>query len=642
MTPPSSDDLSPRRRAAFATATGLLSAAACAGLWAGYRHWQRPKTYSSTPYAAMFFRREAPLNYTLIPGWRGVDHQVPVAANAEGVRDDEWPPTPPGGLRILTVGDSQTFGVSVDRELTWPRQLEDRLRARGAEATVRTAAVPGWSFSDEAAFVRHHWPRLQPHLVAILVIPNDLDSSITAGPSHELMAPKQPFEPFYAMTDPWVMASFAVARRKDPSLQLTIANAFRESWRVPLFLNFYLENRSESGRRLYGRYQEELGDLVRFLREHGSDLLLLVDSRQRAGGFDANVAQVAARLGVRYVSLSRWAGDYEHYYRHWSNLPRDNHAGPSYHALIADVAAAEMAAMPGPPGALALRPPPGALPPPAARGWAATLLARLTGRETPTFDPLGSEVSWRRPETLRQLICMGGQYSQARFVLQSPLAGTVVSVAGPAAPAGSTVAVWLETGSFRGFAPAATSAGRILARLPSPISAGSPAEIGLVVGAVADGVFTELYPIEGIALQSPPAERADWTRAEPLLVRGKVEGLTGDGWMSREIVLPLEGTALARRSAPVRLRLSLESLGPLAVHPMRLTAVTTGGSIIGETTIAAPGATEWTMDLDPRALTAAGGRVVIRSDRVFVPAALDPANPDRRELSVRLVGLVFP
>lgn len=641
MASPSSNGVSPLRRAAFAVVTGLLTAAACAALWGVYRHWRRPKAYSSTPYAAMFFRREAPLNYTLIPGWRGVDHQVPVAANAEGVRDDEWPPAPPTGLRILAVGDSQTFGVSVERERTWPRQLEERLRAGGAAATVRTAAVPGWSFSDEVGFLRQYWPRLQPHLVAVLVIPNDLDSSITAGPTHELMAPRQPFEPFYAMTDPWVMESFAVAHAKDPSLELTLANAFRESWRVPLFLNFYLENRSGSGWRLYGRYEEELGRLARFLRERGSDLLLLVDSRQRAGGFEKSVAQVYDRLGVRHVMLSRWAGDYEHYYRHWSNLPRDNHAGPAYHALIADVAAKEMAAMPLA-GAFALRPPPGALPPPAGTGRVASLLTRLRGREPPTFDPLESEVTWRRPETLRQLICMGGQYSQTRFVLQSPASATAVSVSAPPVPAGSTVAVWIETGSFRGFAPAAAVDGRIIARLPSPIPAGSAVEIGLVVGAVAGGVFTELYPIQGIALQAPPAERADWTRAEPLLVRGKVEGLMGDGWMARELVLPLEGAALARRSSPVRLRLNLESLGPPAVHPIRLTAAANAGAMVAETTIAAPGPTEWTMDLDPRALAAAGGRIVIRSDRVFVPAALDPANPDRRELSVRVAALSLP
>lgn len=627
------------KRLAFAAVTALLTLAVCLALFGLYRRHGRRTAFVSAPYAAMFQKREPPLNYTLLPGWRGVDHGVAVRANAEGVRDDEWPAAPVEGLRVLAVGDSQTFGVSVEPDRAWPGQLQARLDEAGVRATVRAAAVPGWNFEDEAGFIRHHWARLQPHLVAVLVIPNDLDSAITAGPFHQLMAPKQRFEPFYSMTDAWVMESFALARRKDPSLPLTLANAFRESWRVPFFPNFFLENRSESGRRLYRRYEEALGELVRFLRERGSDLLLLVDSRRRAGGFEANVEEIYRRLGVRHVLLSRWAGDYDHYYRNWSNLPRDNHAGPAYHALIADVARAEVAAMPLA-SAFHLPPPARPLPPAAADGTLAALLGRLRGDRPPSFDPLAPEVTWRRPETLRQLVCMGGAYSQSRFVLESPAESGFLRLAMPPTPPGSAPAAWIEAGGFRGFAPAAAAGGGVLLRLPSPLPRGEPVEVGIVAGAVQGGVFSELFPVEGVALEQVAPESAAWVAADPLLVRANVEGLTEDGWMARELVLPVEMEALARQSAGAVLHVRLESLGPPSVHPIRLTA------FVGEVPLAAfplagPGPAEWAVPLDRQRLLQAGGRLVLRSDRVFIPAKLDARNPDRRELSVRVTGLSF-
>jgi hypothetical protein len=630
-------DLTPRKRAAFSAVTALLTIGACAGLWAAYRRFAARPPFRPEAYSAMFLKREAPLNYTLIPGWRGLDHGVEVRANSQGVRDDEWPLTPAPGLRILALGDSQTFGVSVARDEGWPRRLQASLDGSGVRGTVRTAAVPGWNFADEAGFLRAHFEQLRPDVVVMLVIPNDLDDAITAGPFHQLMAEKPPFAPFYTMTDAWVMQSFVRARAHDPSLEFSIANAFRESWRVPFFPSYFLEDRSESGHALYARYEQELTGLVRFLRANRSELLVIVDSRREAGAFEANVGRIYDRAGVRHVEMSRWAGDYDHYYRHWSNLPRDNHAGRIYHALIADVALGEMARLASARDA-GVRGPAQPLPA-AAPDWTLRALPnRLARGRAVDFDNLESAVSWTRPRSLRQLLCLGGDYSESRYVLVSAEASRHLRVGMPAVPGGGTAAAWVEAGRFRGFAPGAVVDGGFVAELPDPLPAGVPVEVGLVAGTVSDGVFTEVFPVQDVALEGPPAAAVS-SKPDPLLVRGRIVGLTGDGWMTHELVLPLEIEAVARRARAV-LEVGIESLGPPAVHPMKLVAVA-GAAPLGAFTVEAPGPATWTIPLDASLLVAAQGRVTLRSDRVFVPARTDPANPDQRELSVRIARLRF-
>jgi lysophospholipase L1-like esterase len=629
--------LTPRKRAAFSAITALLTVGVCAGSWAGYRRFVAARSYRPQPYTAMFLKREPPLNYTLIPGWQGIDHEVEVRANSEGVRDDEWPPAPADAFRILALGDSQTFGVSVAREQAWPQRLQSAIAEAGGRASVRTAAVPGWNFADEAAFLRAHFERLRPDVVVVLVIPNDLDDAITAGPFHQLTAVKPPFAPYYTMTDAWVMQSFALARAHDPALEFTIANAFRESWRRPFFPSYFLENRSESGHALYARYEQELTGLVRFLRANHSELVAIVDSRRDAGGFEANVGQIYDRAGVRHVEMSRWAGDYDHYYRRWSNLPRDNHAGPAYHALIADVALGEIARL-GPAQSAGLRAPRRPLPAPAPEWTLAGLRSRLARGRGVRFDALDSRVSWSHPDTLRQLLCLGGDYSESRYVLVSPQASRHVRVRMAAPAAGGTPAAWVDAGQFRGFAPSAVVDGSLVLELPQPMPAGVPVEIGLVAGAVADGVFTETFPVQEIALEPPPAA-AVAPAPDPILVRGRIIGLTGDGWMARELTLPLGMAALERRTGGV-LEVGIESLGPASVHPMTLGAAA-GTVPLGTFTVEGPGPATWSIPLDTSAVAAAEGRLTLRSDHVFVPARVDAANPDQRELSVRIVRLRF-
>ena len=77
-----------------------------------------------------------------------------------GVADDDL-------YRIVCVGDSITFGFSVDQAAAYPRQLEALLRARapGRAIEVVNTAVPGWSWVQGLRFLEHEGLALRPDAV---------------------------------------------------------------------------------------------------------------------------------------------------------------------------------------------------------------------------------------------------------------------------------------------------------------------------------------------------------------------------------------------------------------------------------------------------------------------------------------------
>ncbi len=101
--------------------------------------------------------------------WREVGGAV-VSTNAHGFRDGELAPSPsPGGLRILCLGDSSTFGYGVTPEETYPARLERALARRfpGRSVEVMNAGVPGWSSANGAAFLAHEGILWKPDIVLV-------------------------------------------------------------------------------------------------------------------------------------------------------------------------------------------------------------------------------------------------------------------------------------------------------------------------------------------------------------------------------------------------------------------------------------------------------------------------------------------
>jgi hypothetical protein len=116
------------------------------------------------------------IGHTLRPGQTAFTHARRVRTNALGLRDHEVAPEPaPGTLRVLALGDSQTFGNGLDLADTWPKQLERLLQQhRAFRWEVINAGIPGTdTWQDEILLVRLV-EATNPHVVVQALYVNDV------------------------------------------------------------------------------------------------------------------------------------------------------------------------------------------------------------------------------------------------------------------------------------------------------------------------------------------------------------------------------------------------------------------------------------------------------------------------------------
>jgi len=135
------------------------------------------------------FQADPWLMWRLVPGLEDVlwDYTV-VTTNRQGLRmDRDVGKKPAGAYRILTVGDSVTFGYRVPLvfpdnptynhdELAYPYLLEKALRAAnpGREIEVVNLAVPGYTSGQGRRWLERDLARYQPDLVTVCFGWNDI------------------------------------------------------------------------------------------------------------------------------------------------------------------------------------------------------------------------------------------------------------------------------------------------------------------------------------------------------------------------------------------------------------------------------------------------------------------------------------
>jgi hypothetical protein len=116
-------------------------------------------------------RQPAPFRGTedgliLAPGFRGLYARVPVSINSWGIRDTELGPPAPEELRVLCLGDSNTFGLSLPDPHPYPRRLEEHLQAAtGRPVRVLNAGVPGADLRNGLELFHRLLPVFKPHVV---------------------------------------------------------------------------------------------------------------------------------------------------------------------------------------------------------------------------------------------------------------------------------------------------------------------------------------------------------------------------------------------------------------------------------------------------------------------------------------------
>jgi lysophospholipase L1-like esterase len=121
------------------------------------------------------------LGWVLIPGEHGYTIDQPVTINALGFRSPEIAVLKqPGGVRVLCLGDSQTFGNGVAQDATYPARLQSLLAARLAARRVEVinAGVQAYDTIQEVSQLELLAPRLKPDVVTLGFYINDIGETL--------------------------------------------------------------------------------------------------------------------------------------------------------------------------------------------------------------------------------------------------------------------------------------------------------------------------------------------------------------------------------------------------------------------------------------------------------------------------------
>lgn len=105
------------------------------------------------------------------------DFDVQVSNNSQRLRGRrEYSLVPKQGvLRILTLGDSFTYGVGVSDDDTYPAHLERLLDGAGGQRVeVLNAGIYGSGTSEQVLWYKHWASQFRPHVVVLTVYANDL------------------------------------------------------------------------------------------------------------------------------------------------------------------------------------------------------------------------------------------------------------------------------------------------------------------------------------------------------------------------------------------------------------------------------------------------------------------------------------
>ena len=93
--------------------------------------------------------------------------------NGLGFRDREFDVKPQMKLRIVTLGDSFTYGWGVNVNQPWPKVVEEQLQRQGVSVEVCNLGCPGAGPKQYAEIARKAVPVLHPDLIVVGVLQGD-------------------------------------------------------------------------------------------------------------------------------------------------------------------------------------------------------------------------------------------------------------------------------------------------------------------------------------------------------------------------------------------------------------------------------------------------------------------------------------
>jgi lysophospholipase L1-like esterase len=255
-----------------------------------------------------------------------------LTTNASGLRAPER--APKSGLRVLSLGESSTWGYMVQAADTYSAQLEALLGARGLPTEVVNAGQPAWSSWQSAAFLETEGAAWEPDAVLVYHSQNDIQ---TRGAGN----PRDPFR--VALSD----RQLTEARAPFAPLSRVLARSRLQAviWREFLGPRLLASATRTAGPADAVRVPEPdrvaaLGRIAAWCEDHGAALLLVqpVYAHQQ----DDFVPRFAHDRGLPLVDLpaeKARAGVPPFF------MPDDTHPTVAGHRWIAETVAPQLAAL---------------------------------------------------------------------------------------------------------------------------------------------------------------------------------------------------------------------------------------------------------------------------------------------------------
>lgn len=141
------------------------------------RVWDAPVTQ---PQLTPIHQPSPVLDWDLVPGASGVGSLGEgYRINSAGCRDVERTVGKPSGVnRIVAIGDSFTFGMGVDLDDTYPKQLQRILNRRGMSAEVINCGVIAHNMWQHVRILQSKVFRLTPDVVILGIFEDDVAAPI--------------------------------------------------------------------------------------------------------------------------------------------------------------------------------------------------------------------------------------------------------------------------------------------------------------------------------------------------------------------------------------------------------------------------------------------------------------------------------
>ena len=181
---------------------------------------------------------DAELFWSLRPSNRVRYLDALVATDAHGLRSPPIEPRQPREFRILSLGESTTFGSRVQIEETYTLRLADELQSLEGDAggirvfTAINAGVPAYSSFQSLEYLKRRGLALEPDLVLIYHELNDYMPSTLRDSSHDEIGVLMTDARLHAMQSSWlhrIAESSALVR----FLRLRLASRAVESFDLP-------------------------------------------------------------------------------------------------------------------------------------------------------------------------------------------------------------------------------------------------------------------------------------------------------------------------------------------------------------------------------------------------------------------------